>query len=310
MDDRSSIYVRPAGRAEAGTPMTVVLTGATGFLGRVVARRLAVEHTVVALHRPGSTPPEIEGVRWQQQDLASGLSSALPSQIDAVIHLAQSRGYRHFPDTAVDVFEINAGATLRLIDYCRQAGGTSFTYASSGSVYARGPRPVSEHDVPRPEGLYAASKLAGELAIESFRGLLAVHALRFFSIYGPGQQNMLIPGVLGRISTGQAVTLPGRDGFRVNPVFVEDAAQAVVATLGLSEGHTLNVAGPNVVSIRELAELGADALGVHCQFENVGPADDMVADIGRQSSLLGTPTVGVAEGLRRTVAAARDAIAR
>lgn len=290
--------------------MRVVLTGATGFLGRVVARELAVDHAVIALQRPGSTPPEIEGVHWQEQDLASGLSSALPERVDAVIHLAQSRGYRRFPDTAVDVFEVNTSATLRLLDYCRRAGGRTFTYASSGSVYARGPRPVREDDVPRPEGLYAASKRAGELAVESFRGILAAHALRFFFIYGPGQQNMLIPGLLGRIRDGQAVTLPGQVGFRLNPVFVEDAAQAVVATLGLSEGHTLNVAGPDVVSIRELAELGADALGLRCQFETAGPAEDLVADVDRQSSLLGAPTVGVAEGLRRMVAATRDATAR
>jgi len=281
--------------------MTILISGATGFLGQTVLASLAEMDEVVALHRPGSKPPPVTRVRWLAQDLAGDLSDSLPIRVDAVVHLAQSRGHRRFPDAAVDVFEVNAAATVRLLDYCLRAGGRTFTYASSGAVYARSSQPVSESDPPRPEGFYAVSKLVGELALEQFRGLLAAHALRFFFIYGPGQRDMLIPGLLDRIRDGRAVSLPAGKGFRVNPVFVEDAADAVIATLALKQGHTVNVAGPDVVSVREIAEQGARMLARSCRFEIGDPAEDLVANISAQCAVLQPPKVGFAEGLRRTV---------
>jgi nucleoside-diphosphate-sugar epimerase len=258
---------------------------------------------VVALHRPGSQPVPVEGVRWVSQDLAGPLSEELPDRIDAVIHLAQSRRYREFPDGAVDVYEVNTGATVRLLDYCRRAGGSTFTYASSGAVYASGPERVAESDEPRPGNLYGASKLAGEQAVEHFSGLLNGHSLRFFFIYGPGQRNMFIPGLLGRVGEGQDVTLAGPDGIRVNPVYVDDAADAVVATLDLSDSKTVNVAGPDVVSVRGIAEIAGRLLGRAPSFAEGDPQADLMASTERQSAAVGMPEVGFEEGLKRTVEA-------
>jgi UDP-glucose 4-epimerase len=283
--------------------MAVLLTGASGFLGSAVLNQLVGDTEVIALHRPGSAPEAADGVRWIAQDLCAPLSSELPEQIDAVIHLAQSRRYREFPDGAVDVQEVNAGATVRLLDYCRNAGGRSFTYASSGAVYAAGPEPVSEQDDPRPGNFYGVSKLAGELAVEQFRGVLKAHSLRFFFIYGPHQRNMFIPGLLDRVRKGEAVTLAGPDGIRVNPVYIEDAARAVVRTIALEDSHTLNVAGPDRVSVREIAEIGGRLLDRTPSFSTGDPQADLIASTERQSATVGAPTVGIEEGLRRTVEA-------
>lgn len=283
--------------------MAVLVTGGGGFLGSALLPRLASRGEVLALHRPGAETPLLEGVRWVAQDLAAPLSEELPERIDAVIHLAQSRRYREFPDGAVDVYEVNTGAAVRLLDYCRRAGGTSFTYASSGAVYAAGPQPVKEADVPRPSNFYAASKLAGEQVIEQYRGILRAHALRFFFIYGPGQRNMFIPGLLGRVREGQDVTLAGPDGIRVNPVYVDDAADAVISTLDLPHSETINVAGPDVVSVRGIAELGGRLLEREPSFAHGDAQADLVASIELQSAALGAPAVGFEEGLRRTVEA-------
>jgi UDP-glucose 4-epimerase len=283
--------------------MAYLLTGGSGFLGAAVLSRLAERGEVIALCRPGSEPAALDGVRWLAQDLAAPLSDELPDSIDGVVHLAQSRRYREFPDGAVDVYEVNTGATIRLLDYCRRGGGSTFTYASSGAVYASGPHPVQEADEPRPGNLYGVSKLAGEQAVAQFRGLLNGHSLRFFFIYGPGQRNMFIPGLLGRVGNGEDVTLAGPDGIRVNPVYVDDAADAVVATLELSDPSTMNVAGPDVVSVREIAELGGRLLGREPSFDE-GPAQaDLVASIELQSAAVGPPRTGFEEGLRRTVEA-------
>jgi nucleoside-diphosphate-sugar epimerase len=170
-------------------------------------------------------------------------------------------------------------------------------------VYAPGPAPVEETDAPAPGNLYAVSKLAGELAVEQYRPLLRAHVLRFFFIYGPGQRNMFIPGVLARIRDGTAVTLAGTDGIRVNPVFVADAAAATAATLELTESATLNIGGPEIVSLRDIADIGGRLLDRAPSFTMTDPQPDVVASIDRMRATVGPPTVGVEEGLRLTVEA-------
>jgi len=279
----------------------ILLTGATGFLGSTVLARLAEREEVVAMHRPGQDPPPVSGVRWIAQDLTAPLTAKLPDRIDAVVHLAQSRRYREFPEGAVDVHEVNAAATVRLLDYCRRAGATTFAYASSGGVYAPGPEAVRESDVPQPINFYTTSKLAGERAVEQFRGLLRGHVLRFFFIYGPGQRNMFVPGLISRIRERREVTLAGEEGIRMNPVYIEDAADAVLAVLDQRESATFNVAGPEVVSVRQIAERIGALLDEVPGFV-VGEAQpDLVASTELRDAVIGAPRVTVGDGLRLTV---------
>jgi nucleoside-diphosphate-sugar epimerase len=282
--------------------MIVAVTGATGLTGSCVADRLAAaDHEVVVLARnePARLAP---GARWVQLDLTRPLNDALPARVDAVVHLAQSRRYREWPEGAADVFEINAAATARLADWCRRAGGTRFVYASSGAVYGAGSAPKHEDEVPAPGNFYARSKLAGELAALGFCAELAVSALRFFFIYGPGQRDMFVPGIAARVRGGEPVTLAGEDGIAVNPVYVSDAADAVVAAATAAAGAgAVNVAGPEVVSLRALAQLIGEQVGAAPWFEQSDPAPDVVADITRMRERLHVPAVGVGEGLARTL---------
>jgi UDP-glucose 4-epimerase len=281
----------------------ILLTGATGFLGSALLPRLAARDEVLALHCPEHAPRRVDGVRWIAQDLTTPLSPELPDRIDAVIHLAHSRRRREFPDGAVDVYEVNAAATVRLLDYCRRAGGTTFTYGSSGGIYEPGFEPLRESDVPRPGNFYASSKLAGERAVEQFREILCGHSLRFFFIYGPGQRDMFIPGLISGVREGRRVALAGPDGIHVNPVYVGDAADAVLATLDLEAPCTFNVAGPEVVSVRQIAAQIGGLLERVPNFAAGDPRPDYVACTALRDTLVGAAAVGVEEGLRRAVGA-------
>lgn len=292
----------------------VVLTGSTGLVGSALLPRLAARGEVLAMCPPEQNPKPVEGVRWIEQDLTQPLSPELPDRIDAVIHLAQSRRYREFPEGAVNMHEVNTAATVRLLDYCRRAGGTTFTYASTGSVYAPGQAPVRETDVLAPGSFYAASKLAGEQAVEQFRGLLRGHCLRPFFIYGPGQRNMLLPGLIARVREGREVTLAGPDGIHMNPIYVDDAADAVLATLDRDESVVINLAGPDIISVREIAEQIGRLVDREPTFAVGDSRPDVVASNERCDALVGPPRVAFAEGLRRTVEAdlqpAREACAQ
>jgi UDP-glucose 4-epimerase len=284
--------------------VTVLVTGGTGLLGHAVLERLAGAEEVVALHRPGSPPPAVAGISWVAQDLTAPMGTALPGRVDAILHLAQSRRHREFPGGAVDTFEVNAAATVRLLDFCRRAGGAAFLYASSGAVYAPGPEPLHEDDQPAPPSFYGHTKLAGERAATSFADCFAVSVLRFFFVYGARQDaGAFVPGIAARIREGRPVALRGPDGLRCNPIHVDEAAAAVDAAWRRRRAETINVGGPEVVSLRGLAEAVGALVGAAPRFDVGPPAGDLVADVARMRERLIAPRVGVEDGLARTLSA-------
>lgn len=283
--------------------MRILITGATGLTGRSLVALLAKDHEVFAMHRPGREVAPADGVTWIEQDLSGPLHPGLPAQMDAVVHLAQSPRFREFPEGTVDVFEVNSATTVRLLRYCCEAGGTRFVYASSGAIYPPGPRPVREDDSPRPGNFYAVSKLVGEQVVDQFRDALTVASLRFFFIYGPGQRNMLVPGLMETVRSGRPVPIAGDDGIRINPIYVEDAAAAVQGALALEESGVFNVAGPEVVSIGQIASMIATELGQDVTFTHGPTQSDLIADTRRMRQHLAAPSVTVSDGIRRVVAA-------
>ena len=272
----------------------IVMTGASGLLGMHLLPLLGG----CEIHAIGRSP--IAGapanVRHVEADLARPLDrSRLPQRINAVVHLAQSSRFREFPEGAQDVFAVNVERVMDLLDYARQAGAGAFVHASTGGVYRPGQEPLRESDaLPAHEalGFYPASKLAAEMLARSFAGTMRVGALRYFFIYGRGQQrHMLVPRLVDSVRKGQPVRLQGRDGLRLNPVHAGDAAAATAAALELSDSATVNVAGPETLSIRAMAETIGEQLGIEPLFEQAGEAaGDLVADITLMRRLLAEPT--------------------
>lgn len=270
----------------------ILIAGGSGLVGSHLLPLLGRE---VELHLIGrSANPFAPGARHHAIDLGSDLATAgLPAAIDAIIYLAQSDHYRDFPGRADDVFAVNVAAPMRLLDYARRAGALQFIYASSGAVYRPSAEPLGEEAAVGSRGqlgYYAATKLAAELLAQSYSGVLDVVLLRFFFVYGAGQKaQMLIPRLIDNVRSGTPVRLQGEDGTRINPIVASEAAQAVVAALGLSGSHTINVAGPEVVSIRGLCEEIGRRVGCDPEFIVVDPENDLVADIGEMRRLLLAP---------------------
>ena len=284
--------------------MTVVVTGGTGLLGRAVLERLAGRERLLALHRPSTVPPPLVGVEWLAQDLTAPLSDALPPRADAILHLAQSRRHRAFPEGAVDTFAVNAMATVRLLDYARRAGARAFVLASSGAVYAPGRQPLREDDPPAPPSFYGHAKLAAERAALAFGEELPVQVLRWFLVYGPGQDAAaFMPGIAARVRAGVPIDLHGPDGMRCNPLFVEDAAAAVEAAMHRSACEVTNVAGPEVVTLRQIGELVGAGLGIAPRYAEHPAGSDLVADVARMRERLGAPAVTPEEGIAWTLSA-------
>lgn len=284
--------------------MKVLVTGGSGFVGRAVIAKLAAVHDVIALGR--TAPPE-GATEWVEHDLASTLDvSALPRTVDAVVHLAQSLRYREFPDGAVDVYSINTETTFRLLEYARTAGATRFLYASTGGIYAPSYERLVETDPVDPLDFYLTSKFVAEALIGNYRRFFHTIVFRFFFVYGPRQQRMLVPSLLDRVRNGEPVTVQGDPGLRVNPIYVDDAARVFEPALTLERSDLFNVAGDEVVSIRELVELMAQVSGVEAQIvaASATHSGDLVGDNTRMKTVLGIdPGTSLRDGLSRTLAA-------
>jgi nucleoside-diphosphate-sugar epimerase len=249
-------------------------------------------HVFTLDRRTGEATPGITPIR---ADLSRPLDlSLLPSRIDAVIYLAQSNRFREFPDAADDIFQVNAAQLLAMLEHARLAGATHFVHASSGSVYDRSSKSLTEQS-PLAQagalGFYAATKLAGELLASSYAPWMTIANLRFFFIYGAGQQpDRLVPRLVESVRAGRPVTLGSRDGMRLNPVHASEAAAAVVAALQLEETAIINVAGPEILSIREIAETIGGSLGVEPVFRSSDDdSSDLIGDTTAMRRLLVPP---------------------
>ena len=278
--------------------MRILVTGATGSIGARLLRRLTPDNEVLAVARqPG---PELEGVEWIRLDLSQPLDPAtFPENIDAIAHLAQSERYRDFPDGAMDLFAVNVQSTAALLDYARSAGAGAFVLASTGGCYAPSPDPVDEHAALAMAGPYFRSKRMAELLVENYADELGGAILRFFFAYGPGGK-LLVSRLANRILAGEEIVIEGDPGMAMNPIHVDDAAAAVEAAVGLSEQATVNVAGEEVLRVRELVERLAQAIGREARIRaGDGNPGDLVADTSRMRSLLGVrPEVDLDRGLR------------
>jgi nucleoside-diphosphate-sugar epimerase len=249
----------------------ILLTGASGFIGARLAARLSPTHRLYCTvrHGDGVLP---RGAIPVVVNLASHLRRhALPTQIDAVLHLAQSRHYRDFPEHAGELYAVNVAATAALLEHAAEVGARHFVLASTGTVYEPYAGRLAEEAALAPTSFYSATKLAAEALMQGWRSRIGVCALRLFFPYGPGQTGRLIPRLVERIRAERAVTLDGcNDGLVLVPTFVDDVAQVFEAALEGNWNGIFNVAAPHAVSLRELAMAIGRVVGVEPRFERTG----------------------------------------
>jgi UDP-glucose 4-epimerase len=286
--------------------MRVLVTGANGFIGRRFVETHGPSHEVFALAR--SPGPDLPGVEWIVHDLVEPLDRApLPRRLDAIVHLAQSRRYRDFPDGARDVFDVNTRSTLELLEYARGAGVGSFVFASSGGIYGYGYERLVESDPVNPLNFYFSSKYAAELLIGNYEPFFRTIIFRFFFVYGPRQHGMLVPNLVERVLRGEEISVEGNPGLRINPIYVDDAVRALQSALSHPTSGLFNIAGDETVTLTELVGVIGEVAqrAPRLRHSASGAAGDLVGDNSRMRDVLGVrPETPLRDGLGRLLAAA------
>lgn len=287
------------------SPRRVLVVGGTGFIARYLVPRLVHDGFETFATFRGDAPADVPGVHWVGSDLADHDGTGnWPAAPDTVIYLAQSARWRQFPDGAADVFAVNIAGVFKAAEYARRQGARRFIFASSGSVYDPGPEPLQEagpFHLNQPRQLYAAAKLAAELWLSPYSNVMPMVTLRLFVPYGPGQsEDMLMPQLIRKVRHDEPILLDGGDGLRINPVAVADVVETLRRSLDLQQTATLNVAGPEVLSLRQIGHTIGEIVGRQPRFERRStPERALVGDTRALHSALGwVPSTRLADGLR------------
>jgi UDP-glucose 4-epimerase len=289
---------------------TVVIAGAAGLLGAQIGELLQGEVEVHAIVRrkPSNASNKIS---YYEVDLASPTAlqnAGLPRKVDCVYHLAQSRKLREFPNEAADIYGINIHSVERLLAYAKDANAANFVLASTGGLYSSSETPMTEDSqITIADGdlrSYFTSKRCAELIAADYSRYFSVTVVRPFFIYGPTQADtMLIKRIYNNILEKIPVAITPDGGTRINPIYVEDAAKAVIACSNLRAPFSLyNIAGPEVVNIKTIVETLSAFLGLEPAYHITdGQASSIVADTQAMQASLWAPKVGVADGLGKMI---------
>ena len=172
---------------------------------------------------------------WRSTSATSARGELPDKSFDAVVHLAALAGVRPSMDRPLEYEITNVIGTIRLLEFCRRMGVPHFVFASSPSVYGPNtPLPAEESTPANPCSPYALTKLHGEQWGRLYARLhgLRFLALRFFSVWGPGQRpDLALEAFRRRIQAGQPVVINGDGSQRRDLTHVADVARAVELAL-------------------------------------------------------------------------------
>jgi len=301
--------------------MKCLVTGAAGFIGSTVTRKLLDKGWEVrGIDNFADFYPRVmkemnlsdifdrEGFELVEEDLVSCRLDTLMEDVDGVIHLAAQAGVRTSWGTEFRTYtDSNILATQRLLEAARGGSVQRFVYASSSSVYGETQRlPLSEEDPLMPLSPYGVSKLAAERLCRLYWKNFGVPtiSLRYFTVYGPGQRpDMSFHRFIRAMLTGGSFRIFGTGEQTRDFTFVEDAAEVTVAALAEgSTGSVYNIGGGNRISLKAVVDLMAKLTGSEPCFEfqefEKGDMMHTMADTTLAGEELGySPRTGIEAGL-------------
>jgi UDP-glucose 4-epimerase len=212
---------------------------------------------------------------------------------------------------------VNVEGTLNVLLAARDEGVGRVVYSSSSSVY--GPRrelPVTEAMPPDPISPYGVAKLAAERYCVSFSRVYESFesvVVRYFNVFGPRQSPFsqyaaVIPLFVTAIANGEPIVVYGDGEQRRDFTYVSNVVDGTIraAQAPDANGHIFNVAASAPATVNHVADAIGTVLDkpVEKRFEppRVGDIRDSWADVSAAREVLGwEPTVGLEDGLRRTI---------
>lgn len=227
--------------------MKFLVTGAAGFIGAAMVKRLCAEgHEVIGIdnlndyYAVSLKKARLEAItdpafRFIQLDFCKRKDTAdlfVREKFQRVIHLGAQAGVRHSLENPLAYIDSNLLGQANILEGCRHNGVEHLVYASSSSVYGLNRKmPLQTGDsVDHPVSLYAATKKADELMSHAYAHLyhLATTGLRFFTVYGPwGRPDMAPIRFAQRIIAGEALDVYNHGEMSRDFTYIDDIIEGI-----------------------------------------------------------------------------------
>lgn len=298
--------------------MRVVVTGASGFIGRNVLLRAPHDWDIVALyHRTADLEPFVaqhglRHVRVMRCNLldttdVQAVADAMSGRPDAVLYLAANGDPAASAERPRWDLESNTTALVTFLEHCSLG---HIVYLSSGAVYDGLAGNVSPHTPVVPRLPYAISKLASEYYIRFFaerRGTVGSYInVRFFGAYGPYEaERKITTRWLRGMAAGQREFVIRGDGRNlIDFMYVDDAVEGLLTLLAArGTSATVDFASGSPVSIDDVAIAMARALGVDITLRHEGVVPEYIQfrtiDTTMRDRFGVRPSISFDEGFRR-----------
>ena len=309
------------GSAYAGK--TVLVTGAAGFLGSHLTKRLLEE---------GGRVVGIDNLAFARPDWSSALGerfTALPLDLrkgeelkavfdqhrpDVVIHLAAVANPRTCKQDFPLAFDVNVVGTQQMLRHAPAAA--RFLFMSSAAVYGAPERlPIDESHPRKGSDPYSVTKIIGEDLATSYGQNYGrnVAIVRNFNSFGVGQTgDYIVPQLIRQALTERKIELWDPSTVR-DLMYVDDTVEALLTVVGSPEKGPINVGAGRGITVGELAEKIAGRLGGGIQIldlkKKVIGSPALVSDNTRLRGLGWQERVGLDQGIERTIAWTRERLA-
>ncbi len=232
--------------------MNVLVTGAAGFIGFHLSRRLLDEGSNVCgldnlnpYYDPQLKKDRLSILKGYPafsfhlldlEDRAGMAEIFNENDFDVVVHLAAQAGVRYSLENPHAYIDSNLTGFLNILEGCRSRGTAHLVYASSSSVYGGNTKmPFSVHDnVDHPVSLYAATKKANELMAHSYASLYRIPCtgLRFFTVYGPwGRPDMALFKFTKAILQDSPIDIYNYGNMKRDFTYIDDIIEGVVRVM-------------------------------------------------------------------------------
>jgi len=306
------------------TSKNYLVTGVAGFIGSNLAKKLCEDgHSVVGVdsfHGYYSRAlkesnllrlAKLRTFEFKELDILELEQSNIETDFDCIFHLAAQPGVRDSWGQGFDSYAMNnVLATQKLFEFAARNRVERVVFSSSSSIYGDAETfPTLESANPKPRSPYGVSKLTGEYlgAAYSRNFGLEVVALRYFTVYGPGQRpDMAIYRLINCAITGEKFPKFGTGEQIRDFTFVNDVVSAnILASSALlpTPSIAINVGGGNSMSLNFLISSIENIVGrpIHID-QGIVPPGDVIrtgADTNRAKELLGwQPQTGISDGLK------------
>lgn len=315
--------------------MTILLTGAAGFIGAYTAQALLQAGRVVVgldnfndyydpqlkRDRVAALCPTLDLRTLDLTDrdgLAALFDEIKPTQ---VIHLAAQAGVRYSLQNPQAYVDSNISGFVNMLELCRHRGVEHLVYASSSSVYGDSATPPFSEDqrVDQPRSLYAATKAANELMAYTYAQLFGLRAtgLRFFTVYGPWGRPDMAPLLFSRaVLAGRPIDVFNEGRMQRDFTHISDIVTGILGALAHPSEQTVphrvfNLGNHTPVELERFIGVIEQAAGQAAQkvYKPMQPGDMVrtMADTRRAHDAFGyAPTMPIEQGLPPVVTWCRD----